>query len=378
MKAGEYAIAGLGVVPPGVYAGGSTREMTRLAVERALADAGLRAQDVGGYLHWPGQGTGDVRYIGLSPNFIWAMEAGGATPIAMVSAACGAIESGLASAVVVAGTIRWRSQQKKTGNVAYGVGQLWGLFSPIANHALLARHYMDRYGVSEEQLGMVAVTQREYACLRPEAMEYGKPITMDDYLNSRYVCEPFRLLDCTRDCDVAMAVVVTRSERARDLRTPVVTIEGVGFGEGVRLWRQRRLYEEYFDFGPARESAFGMAGITTADVDVFQCYDAFSANVFLYLEGYGFCGKGEAPAFVGSGETRLGGKLPTNTGGGQLSGWYLTGFTPLTEGIRQLRGEGGASQVAGAQIALVGAHGGNSGMQNTYHHGCLVLARGDR
>ena len=95
----------------------------------------------------------------------------------------------------------------------------------------------------------------------------------------------------------------------------------------------------------------------------------------MQLEHYGFCGPGEGGAFVASGAAGPGGVIPTNTGGGQLSSWYATGFTPLTEALWQLRGQGGATQVDGAEVALVSGHGGNGGVQNTWAHGTAVLGR---
>ena len=116
-----------------------------------------------------------------------------------------------------------------------------------------------------------------------------------------------------------------------------------------------------------------MAGISTADVDVFQCYDAFTINVIMQLEGYGFCDEGEGGPFVTDGNTRLDGRIPTNTGGGQLSGWYVMGYTALSEGVVQMRGRAGETQVKDAEIALVTGHGHNAGIQNTWAHGCVVL-----
>ena len=126
---------------------------------------------------------------------------------------------------------------------------------------------------------------------------------------------------------------------------------------------------------PARDRAFGEAGLTVSDVDTAQLYDPFTISTLMQLEQYGFCKPGEGGPFVAAGETGPGGSIPTNTGGDQLSGWYATGFTPLTEAIRQLRGEGEATQIPDAEVALVSGHGGNGGVQNTWMHGTALLGR---
>ena len=372
----KYAVAGLGVTKQGKLPEVTTRDVAREAMELALADAGLKRADIDGFIYQSGMegDTYDCRYLGISPMNFWAMQAGGATAGATVMAAIGAIEAGVATTVLCMGASRLRSANLRLGAVAYGYAQAWGLVSPIANHALNATRHMAVYGTTHEQLGSVAVTQREYACMRPEAMEYGKPITLDDYFASPWIAHPFRLLDCTRDTDGGVALIVTSAERARALTDKPVYIMGVGAGCNIQRWHNKTVYEG-LDCSRPKESAFRTAGISTADVDVFECYDAFTINVIMQLEGYGFCGEGEGGPFVEAGETKLGGRIPTNTAGGQLSGWYAQGFTPLTEGLRQMRGECGDAQVAGAEIALVTGHGGNAGVHNTWNHSCLVLRR---
>ena len=372
----KYAVAGLGVTKQGKLPDVTTREVAREAMELALADANLKRADIDGFIYQSGleSDTYDCRYLGISPMNFWSMQAGGATAGATVMAAIGAIEAGVATTVLCMGASRLRSANLRLGAVAYGYAQTWGLVSPIANHALNATRHMAVFGTTHEQLGSVAVTQREYACMRPEAMEYGKPITLDDYFASPWIAHPFRLLDCTRDTDGGVALIVTSAERARALTDKPVYIMGVGAGCNIQRWHDKTVYQG-LDCSRPRESAFRTAGISTDDVDVFECYDAFTINVIMQLEGYGFCAEGEGGPFVEAGETKLGGKMPTNTAGGQLSGWYAQGFTPLTEGIRQMRGECGGAQVEGAEIALVTGHGGNAGVHNTWNHSCLVLRR---
>jgi acetyl-CoA acetyltransferase len=187
------------------------------------------------------------------------------------------------------------------------------------------------------------------------------------------IVDPFRLLDCCRDTDGGVAVIVTSLERARDLRATPVVVLGAGTGHNIRNWWTGDVYDQHDDIAPAAATAFGQAGITVADVDVAALYDPFTISVIMQLEAYGFCAPGEGGPFVASGATALDGAIPTNTGGGQLSGFYATGFTAVVEGLRQIRRESEATQVADAQVALVSGHGGNGGVQNTWAHATMLF-----
>jgi acetyl-CoA acetyltransferase len=188
------------------------------------------------------------------------------------------------------------------------------------------------------------------------------------------IADPLRLLDCCRDTDGGVCVLVTSTERARDLDTArSVEVLGLGTGHNIRNWNDKTVYAKHDDIEPAAGRAFHEAGISLEDVDVAELYDPFTISVVMQLEHYGFCQPGEGGPFVASGATGPGGAIPTNTGGGQLSAWYATGFTPLAEAIWQLRGEAGATQIPEAQVALVSGHGGNGGVQNTWSHATALL-----
>lgn len=375
IESGKYAIVGLGITKQGKLPDYTTRQVVAWAVKEALNDAGLERKDIDGYIYGhQDPSVMDLRYLGLTPKFSWYMQTGGATASATVIAACGAMEAGLAETVLLVGAHRPWSTKAQIGGHGYGIAQAWGLVSPVASHAFHASRHMGVYGTTADQLGTVAVVQREHACKRPDAIEYGNPITLEDYYNSPMICTPLRRLDCTRDTDGGVAMIVTTAERARNLKSKPVFIRGLGVGHNIRRWHDKSLYNG-LDCATAKESAFRMAGITTADVDVFECYDAFSINVIMQLEGYGFCNEGEGGPFVMGGDTRLDGRIPTNTGGGQLSGWYVMGYTALSEGLFQMRGQAGETQVKDAEIALVTGHGANAGVQNTWAHGCLVLGK---
>jgi acetyl-CoA acetyltransferase len=378
---GRFAVAGLGVTAQGPRLGRAPRDLRREALELALADSGLSRRDVDGYIGTSGEVFDDVRHLGLAPGFAYTMQSGGATATWSILNAIGAILTGQAEVVAcVYGAAPTSPRSRRAdgtlggyGTYAYGYPRLYGFIGAGMSHALHARRHMHRYGTTSEHLGAVAVAQRAHASVRPGTIGYGQPITLADHQASRLVTEPFRLLDCCRDTDGGVAVIVTSRERARDLRAAPAVVLGVGTGHNVRNWWTGEVFDLHDDIAPARAKAFGQAGLDVGDIDVAALYDPFTISVIMQLEAYGFCGPGEGGPFVAAGATALDGAIPTNTGGGQLSGFYATGFTALVEGLRQIRGEGGATQVPGAQVALVSGHGGNGGVQNTWAHATIVL-----
>jgi acetyl-CoA acetyltransferase len=378
---GQFAIAGLGVTEQGVKLGRPARDLRREALELALADAGLTRRDIDGYIGTSSEVFDDIRYLGLAPGFAYTMQSGGATATWSIINAIGAILTGQATTVAcvygaaISGGRATRADGTKGGygTYAYGYPRLYGFIGAGMTHALHAQRHMYRYGTTSEHLGAVAVTQRAHASVRPGTLGYGQPITLEDHQASRMVVEPFRLLDCCRDTDGGVAVIVTSVERARNLRSSPAVVMGVGTGHNMRNWWTGDVYDLHDDIAPAKATAFGQAGITADDIDVAALYDPFTISVIMQLEAYGFCEPGDGGPFVASGATRLKGAIPTNTGGGQLSGFYATGFTAVVEALRQLRGEGEATQVPDAQLALVSGHGGNGGIQNTWAHATMVL-----
>jgi len=379
LSARDCVVVGVGVTRQGRKLGIPERELRREALDRALEDAGLCRRDVDGYIACHGGVVfEDLRYLGLGPLFSWSLASGGATAISALIVARGVLALGQATVVALGYGVSPSSFRGGSGYGRYGYGypELFGMVGPSTSHALHAQRHMHLYGTTSEQLGAVAVTQRAYAALRPEALGYGRPITLEDHQSSRMICEPLRLLDCCRDTDGGVCVLVTTAERARDLRGAPVRVLGTGTGHNIRNWYERSVYAHHDDIAPARERAFGEAGIDLGSVDVAELYDPFTISVIMQLEEYGFCGEGEGGPFVAAGETGPTGRIPTNTGGGQLSGYYATGFTALVEGIRQLRGEGGATQVSEAEVALVSGHGGNGGVQNTWAHATALLGAG--
>jgi acetyl-CoA acetyltransferase len=369
------------VTEQGRALGIAPRELRRRALALALEDAGLSPRDVDGYIATSGEAFDDLRYHGIAPRFAYSMQSGGATAIWSILNATGAILTGQASVVAcvygAAPTARTSTRVDGSrggyGTFSYGYPRLYGMIGAGMAHALHARRHMHRYGTTSEHLGAVAVTQRDHASRRPGTLGYRQPITLADHQRSRMIVDPFRLLDCCRDTDGGVAVLVTTAERARDLASTPVRVLGVGTGHNIRNWWTGEVYDRHDDIAPAAATAFGQAGIGVGDVDVASLYDPFTISVLMQLEAYGFCGPGESGPFVASGATRLDGAIPTNTGGGQLSGFYATGFTAVVEAVKQIRGEGDATQVPGAEVALVSGHGGNGGVQNTWAHATMLL-----
>jgi acetyl-CoA acetyltransferase len=230
------------------------------------------------------------------------------------------------------------------------------MFGPQANSAFGAQRHMALYGTTSEQLGAVSVAFRDHAQLSPDAVMHGKPITIEDHQNSRMVVAPFHLLDCCLISDGGVAIIVTSAERAKDLAKPPVAIAGMGQGYTARkneaedwwyLPHQKRVLD----------SAYAMAGLGPKDIDVAQFYDNFTFSVLLWLEHGGFCKPGESGPFVAEGNLRRGALLPANTHGGSLSDAYMQGWTHIVEGVRQVRGEAGDRQIAGAETCLTTGRG---------------------
>jgi acetyl-CoA acetyltransferase len=248
------------------------------------------------------------------------------------------------------------------------LGSAYGFFGANTGYALAARRHMALYGTTQDQLGAVAISTRKWAGLNPRAMMRG-PMTIEDYHNSRWVIEPLHILDCTLVTNGAVAVIVSAADRAPSFRQPPVYV--VGMGQGHPGNPRRAGYENEVNTGAilAKETAFRMAGVTNDDIDLCELYDCYTYTTMVTLEDYGFCKKGEGGAFVSDGKLGPGGSLPTNTGGGQLSGYYMWGMTPLSEAIIQARGQAGERQVAKHDIVLVSCQGGILD-----HHACLILS----
>jgi acetyl-CoA acetyltransferase len=380
MKPRSIAIVGMGITRQGRAQGVVDLELRRQALELALDDAGLERDAIDGYIHASHERE-DLRYLGLSPNFSWPVQTGGATAPSSFIMAAGAILSGQAEVVACAygmapssGGMPGFGGKMSFGSLSYGYPARVGMIGAASAHALHARWHMDHYGTTSRQLGAVAVQLRNHALNRPDAMTFGKPITIEDHQASAMVVDPFRMLDCCRDTDGGAVFLVTSAERAKSMaKARPVYIMGAGTGHNIGNWHKRDVFSHHDDIEPAARRAFAQAGVSLADIDTAQFYDPFTISIIMQLEHYGFCKPGQGGPFVADGGIGLDGAIPANTGGGQISGFYAAGFTPIIEAMKQLRGESGPTQVKDAELALVSGHGLNGGVQNTWSHATLIL-----
>jgi acetyl-CoA acetyltransferase len=233
-----------------------------------------------------------------------------------------------------------------------------GMAAPIAGAAMSTRAYLDRYGIERERLGAVAVAQRNAARRNPLAA-MTKPMTREDYESSRFVVEPLRLFDCSFPVDTAVALLLTRADRARDLPRPPVYLrgyQGIHAGPKEFIFGRRGLginQAEVCEPEPAGadEPVYRRAGVGPADVETLHCYDGFTPQILWTLERFGFCGPGEGADFVADGRIELDGALPVNTSGGHLSEGHANGWGQTLEIVRQLRGDAGERQIADIKVA---------------------------
>ena len=377
---GGVAIVGMGLTAQGRGLGVTERELRRQALELALVDAGLERDAIDGYI-LASHEREDLRYLGLAPNFSWPVQSGGATAPCSFIMASGAILTGQAEMVACAygmapssGGMPGMGEKMSFGSLGYGYPMRAGMIGAASAHALHARWHMDNYGTTSRHLGSVAVQLRDHAVNRPDALGYGKPITIEEHQASAPVVDPFRMLDCCRDTDGGAVFLLTSAERARSMTgvTPIY-LRGGGMGHNIGNWHRRELFGFHDDIAPAAARALAQAGVTIDDIDTAQFYDPFTISIIMQLEHYGFCKPGQGGPFVADGGIGLDGAIPSNTGGGQISGFYAAGFTPIIEALKQLRGEAGATQVKDAALALTSGHGLNGGIQNTWSHGTLIL-----
>jgi len=378
------SIVGLGTAGITRAATPPAKELARLAVLGALADAGLDRTDLDGLLICRTSAATDSilgpdlqKLLSLRDlSLLELVLCEGASAIAAIHTAAMAVTTGMATTVacvfadapVVPGKRTSASFGRiKTGSGIEGLRYSAGLFGGAANYALAAQRYLAETGATEDALASVAVAMRQWATLNPQAI-FRDPLTREDYFAARYIAEPLRLYDCAIPVNGAVAVIVTSRERAADLAQPPVPI--LSMAQGHRGSPDRRGLDLGLESGAgiAAPRLFEGTGVGPADIDVCLFYDAFSFSTLLSLEQYGFCGRGEAGDFVADGGIAPGGRLPVNTGGGHLSGYYLQGMTPVAEAVIQARGQGGARQVDGARTLLVT----NEGGRFDYHAALLL------
>ena len=387
---GAAAITGLGMTPMGRIYGKSATELAADAVRLAIADSGLAKSDIDGLLINAGitgfTGGGISlnmqNYLGLENlRLLNHMNAAGSTAAQMVQYATMAIAAGMATHVVCVFADAPLREGSSSG-AAYGgaarnperprgMAGLYpaaGYFGANTPYALAARRHMSLYGTTQDQLGAIAVAQRKWAMKSPLA-QMREPMTIEDYHASRWIIEPLHLLDCCLVSNGAVALIVSPADRAKDMPQPPVYVHGMGQGHPGDSNRTGSNWETETGAKLAAETAYKMAGVGPSDVTVAELYDCYTYTVLVTLEDYGFCAKGEGGPFVADGKLGPGGSLPVNTGGGELSGYYMWGMTPLSEAIIQGRGAGGERQVPNNDVVLCTGNGGSLS-----YHACLILS----
>ncbi len=350
----QCAIVGVGNT---AYTRGTDRSTLELHLEAstlALADAGLSAADVDGVMPSATAGRCAEDFIlnlGLRDlTFSTTVHMGGASLIASIQSACLAVSAGLASCVLLpAGRRGYSGERISTGQavaerVMADVNEFeapYGNLVAVQWFAQAAMRHMHEYGTTSEQLGHIAVACRAHANLNPQALMYGKPLTLDDHQNSRMITTPFRLFDCSLESDGAGAIVITSAERARDLAKPAVLVSGVGEAHGYppTSLTQKPNMAVVDSLRRASSRAFAMAGITPQDLDCLLIHEGFTWYVIAALEALGIVGPGEGGPFVEAGNMLLGSTLPINPNGGALSEGHVSGMNHVIEAVRQLRRE---------------------------------------
>jgi acetyl-CoA acetyltransferase len=388
MPQSQPAIAGLGITEQGKVYGRTAAQFAAAAVRLAVADAGLALGDLDGLLVSGGLsntvGLDLQGSLGLTDlRLLTFMQGYGSTAGQMVQYAAMAAQSGTAETIAVV----WADdplKDKSRTSAAYtarssvpsgwrGISASNGIYSANTMYALAARRHMKKYGTTQDHLGRIAVAQREWAQLNPIAQFHGTPLTFEQYHASRYIAEPFHLYDCCLISNGGVAVIVTSLDRARSLRQPPVRILGWAQAHPGNTGVRNDDFGLVTGAASAGPRALKMAGLALDEIDVIEVYDCYTFTVLITLEDYGFAPKGEGgPALAEPGVLGPDGSLKVNTGGGELSAFYMWGMTPVHEAVVQARGQGGDRQVAKHDRVLVS---GNGGVLD--YHSTLILGTDD-
>jgi acetyl-CoA acetyltransferase len=371
---GQASIVGLGATE---FSKRSGRTEVRLAMEatlQALADAGIDPSEVDGFSSYSVDKVPEyeiARLLGAkNVSFFSQVPHGGGAACAPVLHAAMAVATGIAKTVVVYRAMNERSWYR-FGNGNYGFGESplfenvnygWymphGFHTPAAWVGMFARRYMHAFGATSEDFGRVAVAVRDFAATNPAAFFYGKPITLEEHQASRWICEPLHLLDCCQESDGAVAMVITSTERARDLkRKPVIikgAAQGISDGQQIMTSYYRQEITGLPEMGLVAKQLWQQSGLSPEDIQTAVIYDHFTPFVLPQLEEFGFVKRGEAKDFIRAGEHARGGRLPINTHGGQLGEAYIHGMNGIAEGVRQVRGDA-VNQVCDVHNVLVTA-----------------------
>ncbi|UYP19415.1 lipid-transfer protein [Rhodococcus sp. Z13] len=370
---GRAAIVGIGATDFSKDSGRSELRLAAEAVRDALDDAGLTPADVDGLVSFTMDTNTEVavaRSVGIPEmTFFSRIHYGGGAACATVQQAAMAVATGVADVVVAYRAFNERSgarygqvntalaQQVNSSGTDNAFSYPHGLSTPASFVAMVAQRYMHLSGATSADFGAVAVADRAHAATNPKAFFHGRPITLEDHQNSRWIAEPLHLLDCCQESDGGVALVITSVERAKDLKQTPAVISAAAQGSGPDQYIMTSYYRDELaglpEMGIVGRQLWQQSGIGPEDVATAVLYDHFTPYVLMQLEELGFCGRGEAKDFVAEG-IELGGRLPINTHGGQLGEAYIHGMNGIAEGVRQIRGSA-VNQVDDVEHVLVTA-----------------------
>ena len=384
----QACIVGIGET---AYTRGTPKSALELALEASLGaieDAGIQPGDIDAVILPNGAGSGGTAgdfcaNLGLQDlHYTTSLqEMGGAMCVSAVESATTALASGIAQYALIPLCSRFysgRRARQVTSDPGTGLQAAetirdyyapFGVAAPPQHYAWMTQRHMQLYGTTHEQLGAVAVAMRKHAQLHPNALMQRAPLTLEDYLSSRWISYPYRLLDCCLETDGAAALLMTSAERAKNLRKKPVYVTGVASGHPFPphdIPNRPDILKIGLDFCASR--AYAMAGVQPSDIDFAEIYDCFTGQAILQIESAGFCKKGEGGPFVENGRIELGGALPVNTHGGLLSQAHNTGMNHLVEAVVQLRHEANSRQVQDAEFGVVTGWGGHG-------HGSIAILR---
>ncbi|MEM9254983.1 MAG: lipid-transfer protein [Pseudomonadota bacterium] len=352
----EAAIAGIGLTEFSKASGVSELTLAARCIKAACDDAGIAPTEIDGLVTFTLDSTDEIevaRAVGAGNlSFFSQINYGGGAAVGTIAQAAMAIATGQANVVVCYRAMNGRSGKRMgqgiSGEITSSDVYHWswympyGMLVPGSWIAMIANKYMHRYGVTREDLGRVAISQRNHALRNPRAFGYDKPLTMDDYLQSKLIAEPLCLYDFCQETDGGCAILVTSTERARELRQRPAMIRGVTQASTRGQEQMTSYYREELESLPemeyAAERVYAMADLAPEDIDAACLYDAFTSEIIMQLESFGFCERGEGKDLVREGGLDIDGRLPNNTHGGLISEAYIHGMNNIAEGVRLVRG----------------------------------------
>ena len=352
----EAAIAGIGLTEFSKKSGVSELSLAAQCIKAACDDAGLDPSELDGLVSYTLDSTDEIevaRAVGTGDLKMFSkINYGGGAAVGTIHQAVMAVATGSAKNVVCYRAMNGRSGHRMgqgvSGNVVssdlihWSWYMAYGMLTPGSWIALIANKYMHDYGVTAEDLGRVAISQRNYAQNNGRAFFYQKPLTMDEYLSSKMVAEPLRLFDFCQETDGGCAILVTSAEHARDLKQKPAMIRGVVQASTRGQEQMTSFYRDELTSLPEMELAaklvYAQSGLGPDDIDAACLYDAFTSEIIMQLESFGFCGRGEGKDLVREGALDIDGRLPNNTHGGLLSEAYIHGMNNIAEAVRLVRG----------------------------------------